>query len=393
MKSIRNIFHIWYDELADMFKDKGILIFVIFVPLFYPLLYSWVYTNEVVREVPAAVVDDSRTTQSREFIRMVDATPDVDVVAHCTTVAEAEELLRRREAFGIIRIPESFTKDIWHGDQTVVGIYSDMSSMLYYKALLLATTKVSLEMNADIKVERHMHGTTDRQDEIQHTPIEYDYVALYNPQSGFAAFLIPPVLMLILQQTLLLGIGMSAGRMRERFRGSLVPFHHDYKNPVYIVLGKAAAYFGIYIVMAVYAFTIVTHGFSLPQLGDLATLTAFVVPFLLACIFLAMVLSSLVWRREDCILLFVCLSVPLLFISGLSWPGAAVPAFWKAVSCLFPSTFGMNGYVRIQSMGATLSDVAFELRGLWFQAGVYFLLACLIYRRQIKLIANRYYHK
>ena len=393
MKSIRNIFHIWYDELADMFKDKGILIFVIFVPLFYPLLYSWVYTNEVVREVPAAVVDDSRTTQSREFIRMVDATPDVDVVAHCTTVAEAEELLRRREAFGIIRIPESSTKDIWHGDQTVVGIYSDMSSMLYYKALLLATTKVSLEMNADIKVERHMHGTTDRQDEIQHTPIEYDYVALYNPQSGFAAFLIPPVLMLILQQTLLLGIGMSAGRMRERFRGSLVPFHHDYKNPVYIVLGKAAAYFGIYIVMAVYAFTIVTHGFSLPQLGDLATLTAFVVPFLLACIFLAMVLSSLVWRREDCILLFVCLSVPLLFISGISWPGAAVPAFWKAVSCLFPSTFGMNGYVRIQSMGATLSDVAFELRGLWIQAGVYFLLACLIYRRQIKLIANRYYHK
>lgn len=393
MKSIRNIFHIWYDELADMFKDKGILIFVIFVPLFYPLLYSWVYTNEVVREVPAAVVDDSRTTQSREFIRMVDATPDVDVVAHCTTVAEAEELLRRREAFGIIRIPESFTKDIWHGDQTVVGIYSDMSSMLYYKALLLATTKVSLEMNADIKVERHMHGTTDRQDEIQHTPIEYDYVALYNPQSGFAAFLIPPVLMLILQQTLLLGIGMSAGRMRERFRGSLVPFHHDYKNPVYIVLGKAAAYFGIYIVMAVYAFTIVTHGFSLPQLGDLATLTAFVVPFLLACIFLAMVLSSLVWRREDCILLFVCLSVPLLFISGISWPGAAVPAFWKAVSYLFPSTFGMNGYVRIQSMGATLSDVAFELRGLWIQAGVYFLLACLIYRRQIKLIANRYHHK
>ena len=393
MKSIRNIFHIWYDELADMFKDKGILIFVIFVPLFYPLLYSWVYTNEVVREVPAAVVDDSRTTQSREFIRMVDATPDVDVVAHCTTVAEAEELLRRREAFGIIRIPESFTKDIWHGDQTVVSIYSDMSSMLYYKALLLATTKVSLEMNADIKVERHMHGMTDRQDEIQHTPIEYDYVALYNPQSGFAAFLIPPVLMLILQQTLLLGIGMSAGRMRERFRGSLVPFHHDYKNPVYIVLGKAAAYFGIYIVMAVYAFTIVTHGFSLPQLGDLATLTAFVVPFLLACIFLAMVLSSLVWRREDCILLFVCLSVPLLFISGISWPGAAVPAFWKAVSYLFPSTFGMNGYVRIQSMGATLSDVAFELRGLWIQAGVYFLLACLIYRRQIKLIANRYHHK
>lgn len=77
MKPIRTVFRIWYDELTDLFRDKGILIFILFVPLAYPLLYSWVYTNEVVREVPAAVVDDSRTPQSRAFIRMVDATPDV----------------------------------------------------------------------------------------------------------------------------------------------------------------------------------------------------------------------------------------------------------------------------------------------------------------------------
>ena len=75
MKPIRTVFRIWYDELTDLFRDKGILIFILFVPLAYPLLYSWVYTNEVVREVPAAVVDDSRTPQSRAFIRMVDATP------------------------------------------------------------------------------------------------------------------------------------------------------------------------------------------------------------------------------------------------------------------------------------------------------------------------------
>ena len=49
----------------------------------------------------------------------------------------------------------------------------------------------------------------------------------------------------------------------------------------------------------------------------------------------------------------------------------------------------MNGYVRIQSTGATLSDVAFELRGLWIQTGVYFVAACLIYRKQIRRIANR----
>lgn len=389
MTSIRNILHIWYDELTAVFRDKGILIFILFVPLVYPLLYAWIYTNEVVREVPAVVIDDNRTARSREFIRMVDAAPDVKIVAYCRTAAEAEELLRRREAFGVIRIPESFSRDLQHGEQTHIGVYCEMSSMLYYKALLLATTKVSLEMNADIKVKRYFAGTTDRQDEIARMPIEYDYVALYNPQSGFAAFLIPPVLLLILQQTLLLGISMSAGDTRERFRGSLVPFHRDYKNPVHIVLGKGAVYFAIYFVMAVYAFTVVTHGFLLPELGDFATLALFVTPFLLSCIFFAMVLSAFVWRREDCIMLFVSLSVPLLFISGISWPWESIPSFWKAVSMIFPSTLGMNGYVRIQTMGATLSDVAFELRGLWLQTGVYFLMACLLYRKQIRQIAHR----
>ena len=83
-------------------------------------------------------------------------------------------------------------------------------------------------------------------------------------------------------------------------------------------------------------------------------------------------------------MLFVFLSVPLLFLSGISWPGSAMPTFWKYVSWIFPSTFGMNGYVRLQGMGASLSDIAFEYRGLWTQAGIYFLMACAIYQREIR---------
>ena len=82
-------------------------------------------------------------------------------------------------------------------------------------------------------------------------------------------------------------------------------------------------------------------------------------------------------------LIFVFTSVPLLFISGISWPGAAIPPFWKYVSYIFPSTFGINGFVKINNMGATLSEVAFEYKALWIQAGVYFLTTCWVYRWQI----------
>ena len=389
MKSILNIFQIWYREIGNIFRDKGIMIFILFVPLAYPLLYSYVYTNEVVREVPVAVVDESHSELSRELLRKMDASPDMKIVAYCDNLSAAQEMIRRQEVYGIVRIPSDFTRELWKGNQAPIGLYCDMSSMLYYNALLLTATNVSLEVNKDIKVNHYLPSTTDRQAEITRMPIDYDYVPLYNPQSGFAAFLIPPVLMLIIQQTLLLGIGMSTGNSREHHMGSVIPFHPWYKNPVHIVIGKALPYFMLYIILGVYMFAVVTRLFTLPQLGHYTTFIAFLVPFVLACIFLAMVLSSFIYRREDSILLLVFLSVPMLFLSGLSWPASDMPAFWKYFSYLFPSTFGMNGYVRITSSGARLSDISSEYIALWIQAGVYFLLACWFYRRQIKCILTR----
>ena len=102
-----------------------------------------------------------------------------------------------------------------------------------------------------------------------------------------------------------------------------------------------------------------------------------------ACIFFAMTASIAIRNRETCMLLFVFTSVPLLFLSGISWPGAAMPAFWKYFSYIFPSTFGINGYVRINSMGATLNEVSFEYQALWIQTGFYFITTCLVYRWQI----------
>ena len=388
-KSLINIIQIWMTEMNEIIHDKGILIFIIFVPLCYPLLYSYVYTNEVVREVPFAVIDDNNSSSSREFIRKMDATPDAKLVAHCNSVEEARQLLKESKIYGVVHIPKTFTYDIWRGEQTTVGLYCSMSSLLYYKALLLAANNVSLDMNRDIKVEQHLHPTTREDEKISRMPIEYDYVSLYNPQSGFAAFLIPPVLMLIIQQTLFLGIGMSMGNQREKCLARMLPKRKWYRRPFDIVTGKAIFYFMLYLLMAIYMYTAVTRWFGLPNLGDYYVFLQFIVPYILACIFMAMVLSVLVYRREDCIMLFVFLSVPLLFMSGISWPGSEIPTIWKYVSWLFPSTFGMNGYLRIMGTGASIADIRHEYIGLWCQVVVYATLACIMYRFRLKAIDKR----
>ncbi len=385
LQGMNSVFYICQKELKAVFKDQGVLIFFLLVPLAYPLLYAFIYTGEVVREVPAAVVDMNKSTLSREFIRKVDATPDVKIQSHCADMEEAKLLLKESKVYGVIYIPESFSSDITKGIQTQVTLYCDISGMLYYKAILTASTEVSLKMNKAIKAKR-AGNTTNRQDEISATPITYEAVNLFNPQAGYASFLLPAVLILIIQQTLLLGVGLSAGTAREnnRFR-DLVPLSRQYQGTLRIVLGKSSAYFIIYAIVSAYILCVVPKIFSLVQIAQAGTLAAFILPYVLSCIFFAMTCSIFIHHREACMMIYVFTSVPLLFISGVSWPGSAIPEFWRVISLLFPSTFGINGYIAINSMGATLDQVLPEFRALWVQTGVYFLTTCIVYRRQIML--------
>jgi ABC-2 type transport system permease protein len=378
-----DVLYIWGNELKTVLKDQGIRIFFFIVPLIYPVIYTLIYNPEVVRDVPVVVIDNSHSFKSREYIRKVDATSDVKVVCYAADMSEARQIMREKGAYGIIYIPTTFAKDIYRMEQAHISIYYDMSGLLYYRAILMACNAVSLDMNNDIKVERS-GNTTEREDEVTRYPINYESVTMFNPQNGFATFLIPAVLILVIQQTLVLGVGLSAGTAREKNQfKDLVPINNHYNGTLRIVFGKGLCYFIIYALDAVYVLRFIPWVFKLDQIAQPWTLIGFIVPFLIACIFFAMTCSIFVRTREVCFLIFLFCSVPLLFISGISWPGTAVPPFWKIVSYVFPSTFGINGFARISGMGATLSEVKLEYQALWLQAGFYFITTCVVYRWQI----------
>ncbi|WP_301704638.1 ABC transporter permease [uncultured Parabacteroides sp.] len=383
-EGILDTFYIWKDELKNVFKDEGVLIFFFLVPFAYPLLYSFIYNNEVVHEAKMVVVDQSDSYLSREFTRRVNATPDVRVVAVSTDMEEARRMLDRKEAYGILYFPTEFSKDLHTGKQTTLPLYCDMSSLLFYKAFLLATTEVSLDLGKEISLARRPFKGTVKEEEITVDPIPYESVTLFNTQNGFASFLVPAILILVIQQTLVLGIGMLGGTAREKNRfHCLVPVSRHFNGTLRIVLGKSLTYILIYVVVCIWVLAIVPKLFSLPQVGDPVTVLVFILPYLFASIFFAMTLSGFMTTREAPMLVFVFTSVILIFISGVSWPKEAIPPFWQAVGYLFPSTPGIQGFIRINTCGATLSEVMHEYHTLWIQAGVYFVLALIIYRFQI----------
>ena len=380
---LQDLCFIWFEELKLLVKDEGVIIFFVVVPLVYPLLYSWIYNNEQVREVPVVVVDMSHSSLSRQFIRMCDASPDVKIAYYAQDLDEAQSFVSRQLGTGVYFIPSDFDDNLNRMQQGVISVYCDMSLMLTYKAVFQTAQAVSSEMGTKLKTK--LAGLyTVREEVISAKPLDFDDVPMYNPAGGYGSGILPAVLVLILQQTLVLGIGLSAGTARDsnRFR-HLIPVNAPhYSRTLPIVFGKALCYFMVYAIMGTWLLIVVPRIFHFPHLASWQSLLTVMLPYVLACIFFGMIMSCMVKYRENVMLIMVFVSVPLLFMTGVSWPQSNIPGIWQGVSWLFPSTFGARAFVRLNSMGATPADVLPEFRILWIQTGAYFLITCLVYRFQ-----------
>ena len=378
---VQDLCAVWAQEMRNVLKDEGVIMFCVIVPLLYPLLYSWIYNNEVVREVKTAIVDLSHSHSSREFIREYDASPDAEASYYCGSIDEAKKLVEKQAVHGILYFPADFDTRLHRGEQARVGVYTDMSLMLTYKAIYQTAQAIASHINAGIQISQST-GFTNRDDEITTKPLDFDEVPIFNTTGGYGNAILPAVLVLIIQQTLLLGVGMVAGTNREREERLYADATEHLDGMIRIVLGKAMCYFMLYAVLGTYLTLVVPHLFGFVSMVSWTTLFGFLLPYTLACIFFALALSRMVRYRENVMLLVVFTSVPLLFLTGVSWPQSNIPAFWQGVSWLFPSTFGVRAFLRLSSMGATLADVMTEFRALWIQVGVYFILACFVFRHK-----------
>ena len=366
LKWLDDAAYVWRFELRQVLRDEGVLLFCIVVPLIYPLLYSWVYNNENIREVPVVVVDQSHSALSRQFIRMCDASSEVHVVSYAVDLDDAQSLVSRQIVKGIYLIPEDFATRVNRMQQATVSVYCDMALMLTYKAIYQTAMAVSQQMGAEIQTKLSGNYTA-REDLITTSPLDVEEVAMFNPQAGYGTAVLPAVLMLIIQQTLALGIGLAAGTARERNRyGDLVPIHPSYGGIGRIISGKTLCYLMVYAIMATYLTIAVPKMFHFIHIATWQDL-------------------SLLRFRENVILLVVFVSLPLLFLTGVSWPQTYIPGCLQGVSWLFPSTFGVRAYLRLNSMGASIADVSSELRCLWIQVAAYLGTTCLVYGHQLRI--------
>lgn len=374
-------------EYGHIFKDSGVILILIFAILIYATVYSLAYRNEVLRDIPVGVVDRSMTPASRQLIRTFDATPNVDVTYTPESMEEAERLFYERKIYGVVYIPEEYERNLLRGIPAIVGVYVDASYFLMYRQVFSDVVSGLTGTGAEVGFSRLLaNGINAPQAEALVDPVEFELKNLYNPYLGYGTFLMPAILIVIVQQTLLIGIGMIGGTWREFgvYRRLIIPGEKRLST-LPIVLAKATAYMSIYAVTMLYIFTLHYKMFHFPMNGAFGDVVSFLVPYVLACIFLGIAISTLFRYRENSILFMLWSSIPLLLVSGASVPKEAIPGWLYNLGKIFPSSSGVNGFVRIQTMGADLADVRPEVTTLWILCFVYLILACI----GIRIVLNR----
>jgi ABC-2 type transport system permease protein len=359
------------DELRTLRRDPGALLVLVGAIVLYSFFYPLPYLHEVLKEVPVAVVDLDHGALARRLEQIVDAHELLRVAARPASLAEAEQLVARGECAGILAIPPEFERDVRRGRQAEVAVYADASYFLAYRQALTGLVESTGTLSAGVELLRlRASGLGDRQARVARDPLPLVTRSLFNPTEGYATYVVPSVMLLILQQTLLVGVGMLGGTAREqgwRARADVAPLAR--------VLGRAGVYLALYAVHAVYYLVVVPFLYGFPRRGEPAALALFMLPFLLAIIFLGLALANVFTRRESSIQVLLFTSLPAVFLAGFSWPIEAIPPGLRVASFLLPSTAGIAGVLRLNAMGASLRHVRFELLVLWALTICYLLLA------------------
>lgn len=375
-----DLFKVWRREFYLVFHDAGVLLFFFALPTIYPVVYTIIYNPEILTDLPVVVVDDSRTASSRHLARMVDATQAMQVYDYAPDMAAARTMMNEHNCFGVLHIPASYDKKLGNGEQAVVNFYSDMSLLLRYRSFVAALTDIQLTLGTQIQTQKLSQSGMSTLS-VAAAPIQSEAIMLGDPTQGFASFIIPGILVLILQQSLVLGVTMLAagGKERRLKHGGTDPMAVD--APVGAqMLGKLMCYLCIYVPLVLYILHLVPLMFSLPQVGSLGECCLLILPMLIASIFLGFCLSWFVKERESSLLVIVFTSVVFLFLSGLTWPRYAMNGFWTLVGNCVPATWGVEAFVRMNSNGSPLWEQSHPFLMLWLLVAVYGVLAYCLQR-------------
>jgi ABC-2 type transport system permease protein len=277
-------------------------------------------------------------------------------VTETDSARAAQELLRRDRVDAALVIPHGLEASVLKGSAGGIAVYLKGAYLVrvrYVGAAVTGAVRGSVEQAVE-PVRAAIRGLEPSVRALERP--------LYNVANGYGGYAVPGVASVILQATLLFGVAMFMGLRRERDTWRMTP---------QAFLGVWAAFTLLGSLNSLFWFGFVLWFQDYPRAGNIPGMLVAVPVFSAAVSAMALLIGSLFERHERSMQILAGSSIPLFFVAGLAWPAFAMPPLVVALVRLIPSTSAVLIFVKLNSMGASLREVAPELTTLAVLAVLY----------------------
>jgi ABC-2 type transport system permease protein len=334
------------------------------------VLFGYAINNDP-KALPAALVMPAADPYARAMVSALESTGYYRFAHVTASEAEAERLLAGGSVAFVVTIPSDFGTRVARGDRPVLLVEADATDPS------AASGAISTLPTVAARALRRVTGV-DAHDAPPPGGIDIVVHRRYNPEGISQYNIVPGLLGVILQMTMVMMTSMALTRENER--GTMENLLSMPASAAEIMLGKILPYLVVGAVQVCVVLVAAGLLFAVPFIGSVWLLLCGVLIFVLALVLLGYAISTIAVTQLQAMQLTFFFFLPSLLLSGFMFPFRGMPMWAQYLGELFPLTHFLRVIRAVMLKGASLDAIHMELWALAAFVLAYATLALLRFR-------------
>jgi ABC-2 type transport system permease protein len=372
--SLRRLGALLMKEFIQMRRDRITFAMMLGVPLMQLVLFGFAINNDP-KSLPAALVATSSDRFTRAMVSALQVTQYYRFDHVVRSAAEGEALMASGEVLFVVTIPSDFSRRVERGDFPTLLIEADATDP---SAASGAISTLSTVASQALLREQGMQAAAARNGRNELQVIVH---RRYNPEGISQYNIVPGLLGVILQMTMVMMTSMALTRETER--GTMENLLAMPASPTEIMLGKVLPYLVVGGVQVAVVLSAAKVLFGVPFVGSLTLLLSSVLAFVLSLVLLGYTISTMARTQMQAMQLTFFFFLPSLLLSGFMFPYRGMPGWAQTFGEIFPLTHFLRIVRAVMLKGADFQAIAGEVTALMIFILVFAGMALFRFRRTL----------
>ncbi|VTQ07098.1 ABC transporter permease [Sphingobacterium daejeonense] len=333
---MKNFLSLLKREFRLFFQNKVLLVLFLGAPILYGVLVGGVYKKGKVTNLPIIVVDEDKSPLSRQLIDMFNENDVIYVAKVLNDPFRAKDEALKTESTVVVQIPRNFSADVNYNRSTELTLFVNASNTLTSNSAMMAVNVAASTLKAGIQIKaQQKKGVPEYVASKQFEPFKITMIKQNIRSGNYLYFMLPGVLLTVLQQVMMLGLALSFASEFEK--GTFPELVQKSNNVFVLILVKILPY----ILMSGLIY-ILYYGYSIwyrmPLNLDGGAFFATTILFSLAVSFIGILVSIAIPSQLKATEILMVIATPSFILSGFTWPLSQMPEWVVAIAKMIPLT-------------------------------------------------------